>query len=80
MFIDSKSPKVVLLNGILFSFPRLQMGVDFLGEIPLVNDIRELSDSGNPITISRPEVCVEMRNEKRKQVIRIGRASTRRHT
>lgn len=41
------------------------MGVDFLGEIPLVNDIREFSDSGNPITISRPEVYVNKRTIKR---------------
>ena len=32
-----------------------RLGVDFLGEIPLHMDIRETSDSGNPITASRPD-------------------------
>jgi ATP-binding protein involved in chromosome partitioning len=30
------------------------MGLNFLGEIPLHPRIRELSDSGKPITISEP--------------------------
>ncbi len=32
-----------------------ELGVDFLGEIPLEIEIREGSDSGNPIMISAPE-------------------------
>ena len=32
-----------------------RLGVDFLGEIPLHMDIRETSDSGNPVTASRPD-------------------------
>jgi ATP-binding protein involved in chromosome partitioning len=32
-----------------------RLGVDFLGEIPLHLDIRETSDGGQPIVISRPE-------------------------
>lgn len=31
------------------------LSTDFLGEIPLAIDIRETSDSGNPIVISQPE-------------------------
>jgi ATP-binding protein involved in chromosome partitioning len=32
-----------------------KLGVDFLGEIPLHIDIRETSDGGRPIVVSRPE-------------------------
>lgn len=32
-----------------------RLGVDFLGEVPLHIDIRETSDSGTPITASRPD-------------------------
>jgi ATP-binding protein involved in chromosome partitioning len=32
-----------------------RLGVEFLGEIPLHLDIRETSDSGQPIVVSRPE-------------------------
>lgn len=32
-----------------------QMGTDFLGEIPLHLDIRETSDSGEPIVVSKPD-------------------------
>lgn len=32
-----------------------EMKVDFLGEIPLVEYIRESSDDGSPITVSEPE-------------------------
>jgi ATP-binding protein involved in chromosome partitioning len=29
-------------------------GVDFLGAIPIVKEVRELSDSGKPIVVSQP--------------------------
>ena len=32
-----------------------KLGVDFLGEVPLHIDIRETSDGGRPIVVSRPE-------------------------
>lgn len=32
-----------------------KMGADFLGEIPIVKEIREYSDQGKPITIALPE-------------------------
>jgi ATP-binding protein involved in chromosome partitioning len=32
-----------------------KLGTDFLGEVPLHIDIRETSDSGNPITVAKPE-------------------------
>ncbi|NQV44116.1 MAG: iron-sulfur cluster carrier protein ApbC [Rhodospirillales bacterium] len=32
-----------------------ELGVDFLGEIPLHMDIRETSDSGRPIVVSKPD-------------------------
>jgi ATP-binding protein involved in chromosome partitioning len=32
-----------------------RLGVEFLGEIPLHIEIRETSDSGRPIVVSRPE-------------------------
>ncbi|MGQ0674688.1 MAG: iron-sulfur cluster carrier protein ApbC [Rhodospirillales bacterium] len=32
-----------------------KLGVDFLGEVPLHIDIRETSDGGQPIVVSRPE-------------------------
>ena len=32
-----------------------RLGVEFLGEIPLPLDIRETSDGGQPIVVSRPE-------------------------
>jgi ATP-binding protein involved in chromosome partitioning len=32
-----------------------RLGVEFLGEIPLHLDIRETSDGGQPIVVSRPE-------------------------
>ncbi|MPY76539.1 MAG: iron-sulfur cluster carrier protein ApbC [Alphaproteobacteria bacterium] len=32
-----------------------RLGIEFLGEIPLHLDIRETSDSGQPIVVSRPE-------------------------
>ena len=31
------------------------LGIDFLGEIPLAMEIRETSDSGRPIVVSRPD-------------------------
>ena len=33
----------------------LQMGVDFLGEVPLEMAIREGSDNGRPILVSEPK-------------------------
>ena len=30
------------------------LGLDFLGEIPLVMEIRETSDGGHPIVVSKP--------------------------
>ncbi|MBP0437269.1 Mrp/NBP35 family ATP-binding protein [Tianweitania sediminis] len=33
----------------------LRLGVPFLGEVPLVMAIRELSDAGTPITVAEPE-------------------------
>ncbi|MFQ5783377.1 MAG: P-loop NTPase, partial [Alphaproteobacteria bacterium] len=32
-----------------------KLGADFLGEVPLDIEIRETSDSGQPIVVSRPE-------------------------
>jgi ATP-binding protein involved in chromosome partitioning len=32
-----------------------RMGVDFLGEVPIEIEIREMSDSGTPITVSLPD-------------------------
>jgi ATP-binding protein involved in chromosome partitioning len=32
-----------------------KLGTDFLGEVPLHIDIRETSDGGNPITVSKPD-------------------------
>ena len=32
-----------------------RLGCDFLGEVPLVLEIRETSDAGEPITVSRPQ-------------------------
>jgi ATP-binding protein involved in chromosome partitioning len=32
-----------------------RLGMDFLGEIPLVMEIRETSDGGHPIVVSRPD-------------------------
>jgi len=32
-----------------------RLGIDFLGEIPLVIEIRETSDGGQPIVVSNPE-------------------------
>ncbi|MCC7047540.1 MAG: P-loop NTPase, partial [Alphaproteobacteria bacterium] len=32
-----------------------KLGVDFLGEVPLHIDIRETSDGGRPIVVSKPE-------------------------
>jgi ATP-binding protein involved in chromosome partitioning len=32
-----------------------RMGVDFLGEVPIEIEIREMSDSGKPITVSLPD-------------------------
>lgn len=32
-----------------------RMGVDFLGEVPIEIDIREMSDKGTPITVAAPE-------------------------
>ena len=32
-----------------------KLGVDFLGEIPLDMEIRETSDSGRPIVVSKPD-------------------------
>ncbi len=32
-----------------------RMGVDFLGEVPIEIDIREMSDRGTPITVAAPE-------------------------
>ncbi|MGD1879345.1 MAG: iron-sulfur cluster carrier protein ApbC [Kiloniellaceae bacterium] len=32
-----------------------KLGIEFLGEIPLDIEIRETSDSGRPVTVSRPE-------------------------
>ncbi|MNC90375.1 hypothetical protein D3C83_64650 [compost metagenome] len=31
------------------------MGAPFLGEIPLVPRIRELSDAGNPVAVAEPD-------------------------
>jgi ATP-binding protein involved in chromosome partitioning len=31
------------------------MGADFLGEIPIVKEIREYSDQGKPITVALPD-------------------------
>ena len=31
------------------------MGIEFLGEVPLHIDIREISDAGTPIVTARPE-------------------------
>lgn len=32
-----------------------QIGAEFLGEIPIVKEIREYSDKGKPITVAQPE-------------------------
>ena len=32
-----------------------QLGMDFLGEVPLDISIRETSDSGHPIVVSQPD-------------------------
>ena len=32
-----------------------RLGVDFLGEVPIEIDIREMSDKGTPITVAAPD-------------------------
>jgi len=33
----------------------LELGVDFLGQLPFVPDVRIMSDAGKPVVVSKPE-------------------------